>query len=153
MSDNFNQETGEIIEEETAEEKSSLEYFKEKLLREHNQVLSKEDPIFILFSMHEAFLEDYEELAENRDKQVKKIIKNTGNVLSKQIEKTFLELKDKAAMDNLVNAGASIEKIKSVLEAGAEHLNKTRKTILWATAAMWLAAVPVFIILLLLLIK
>ena len=157
MSDNFDPVTGEILEEE---ELTSLEKYKGILARKHNIALSKDEPLLALVTMHEHFLEDYEKLSNEHEKSFKKLLNGTGKMLGKQIEKTFLELKDKAITDNLIKAGVIVEQINETLETGAKHLTKTtehltttRKTILWTMVATWLATVPVFVILLLLLIK
>ena len=136
--------------QESKEELSALERY-QIILAKKNLCLTQDDPLFPIILLHEAFLDDCETLLDKRDEKLKGFLDRAGDVLAQQLEKAFLELKEKEVLSDLVKSAVSTAEIKKTLEQGSNYLIKTRKTIFFMLLATWFVAVPANLVMFLIL--
>lgn len=101
----------------------SVAVLQELILKKHGLKVSQDDPLMAAFTLHEAFLSDYEALLERHNKAITALMSGTVGKLRTAVAEEGKVVADAA---HALSTGNMLALIGEHQKAMAEHLNTVR---------------------------
>ncbi len=126
---------------------SPLDRVKALIFERHAVAISDDDPVLEMVTIHEALIVEYKRVINDAENsQIQVLLKAAAGISDSLLQKL-------ARMDALTATPEDARQLRKEMDDFRMDLARTRKNLLWITASIWLAGVPVFFLLLLLIIK
>lgn len=124
--------------DDQADDFSGLEAIRLRLMQEHGQTVDAGDPVLMLFTLHEAFLADYERLLARRNGEAAAGIEAAGRKFTQEVRKSIDAFREDALTEGLAT---QVRQVSALTKQATGVGRRTKRLNLLFTVVNVIAAV------------